>query len=220
MHDSAVERPVELLPDGRTLPGLLTLPPSPLGVVAFAHGSGSSRLSPRNRLVASALHEGGIATLLFDLLTEPESLDRRNVFDVPLLAGRLAAATRWLEQEAETKGLPIGYFGASTGPAAAPGPAPPRPQVVRAVVSRGGRPDLAAQRLGAVRAPTLLVVGGADELVLDLNRRALEQLACVAELRVVPGAGHLFEEPGALEEVAAWARDWFVRRLPPGGAGG
>ena len=208
-----MEREVALRLDGAELAGTLAVPADAAGVVAFAHGSGSGRLSPRNRLVASLLREGGLATLLFDLLTEEESLDRENVFDVPLLAGRLADATEWLLGRPETRGLPVGYFGASTGAAAALWAAAELPGVVRAVVSRGGRPDLAARRLDAVRAPTLLIVGGADEVVLELNRRALALLAAPAELRVVPGAGHLFEEPGALEEVAALARDWLARHL-------
>lgn len=212
-HDPVERREATLDLDGMLLPGLLTVPSRARGVVAFAHGSGSSWLSPRNRLVASSLHDAGIGSLLFDLLSEEESLERRNVFDVPLLAGRLEGAIRWLGLQPQAGTLPIGAFGASTGAAAALWAAAELPGTVRAVVSRGGRPDLAAARLGAVRAPTLLVVGGADPVVLDLNRRALTLLGCRAELRVVAGAGHLFEEPGALEQVAGLARDWFTAHL-------
>lgn len=203
-----------LVPAGRRdLPGLLALPDDAVGVVAFAHGSGSSRLSPRNRLVSSYLNRLRIGTLLFDLLTPEEEADRGNVFDVELLAGRLVAATRWLEAQAETRHLPRGYFGASTGSAAALVAAADLGAAVRAVVSRGGRPDLAGDRLRLVLAPTLLVVGGADDVVLGLNRIALESMTCEAELRVVPGATHLFDEPGALEEVSRLAGDWFLRHL-------
>ena len=197
------------------LPGSLALPLQPIGVVAFAHGSGSSRHSPRNVEVARALNQAGLATLLFDLLTAEEALDRGNVFDVPLLAGRLQAATSWLEVEPELCHLRIGYFGASTGAAAALWAAATNGDVA-AIVSRGGRPDLAAVRLRDVLAPTLLIVGGRDDVVLDLNRSALELLRCEAELRVVTGATHLFREPGALDEVAQLARDWFVRHLAGG----
>jgi putative phosphoribosyl transferase len=201
--------------EGAILPGVLAVPPDAVGVVAFAHGSGSSRLSPRNRLVSSLLNNSRVATLLFDLLTPQEAADRGNVFDVHLLAARLVGATGWLELQPETRRLPVGYFGASTGTAAALRAAADLGRAIRAVVSRGGRPDLAAERLAWVRAPTLLVVGGADDAVLELNRRALASMTCEAELRIVPGATHLFEEPGALEEVARLARDWFVRHLAP-----
>lgn len=196
------------------LPGDLTVPPGAVGCVAFAHGSGSSRLSPRNRLVSGVLHEAGIATLLFDLLTPREAEARENVFDIGLLAGRLAGATRWLAERPETAALPLGYFGASTGAAAALCAAADLGGRIRAVVSRGGRPDLAGARLADVRSPTLLIVGGDDALVLELNREALSRLPGEAALEVVPGATHLFEEPGALERVAALACDWFVRHLP------
>jgi alpha-beta hydrolase superfamily lysophospholipase len=195
------------------LPADLTVPAHALGCSIFAHGSGSSRLSPRNRLVSAVLNNAGIATLLFDLLTPGEEEDRRNVFDVDLLAARLVAATRWLAEQPETKGLPVGYFGASTGAAAALRAAADLGAQVRAVVSRGGRPDLAGPWLATVRSPTLLVVGGHDAVVLELNREALRELACEAELRVIPGATHLFEESGALEQVAVLARDWFARHL-------
>ncbi|MDJ1158058.1 dienelactone hydrolase family protein [Chelatococcus sp. SYSU_G07232] len=203
----------------------LACPTGARGIVLFAHGSGSSRLSPRNRHVASALQEGGLATLLFDLLTEEEALDRRLVFDIPLLADRLLAATRWLREQAgaertdpevpDLRGLSIGYFGSSTGAAAALVAAARPDNPVAAVVSRGGRPDLAATALPEVRAPTLLIVGGADTPVLALNQAALEALGCVKRLAVVPGATHLFEETGALDEVIDLARGWFLRHLAP-----
>jgi putative phosphoribosyl transferase len=196
--------------------GTLTLPGSARGIVLFAHGSGSGRHSPRNRYVADVLHQAQLATLLIDLLTpEEEQVDVRTRelrFDISLLAERLVAATDWLESVAETSELPLGYFGASTGAAAALAAAAERPRTA-AVVSRGGRPDLAGPALARVRAPTLLVVGGNDPVVLDLNRQALAELAAPAELTVVPGAGHLFEEPGALEEVARLAGGWFERHL-------
>lgn len=214
---SIARREILISAEGTTLPGSLTVPSDAAGVVAFAHGSGSSRFSPRNRQVADALHESRVATLLFDLLTPDEELDRRNVFDIPLLAHRLAAATSWLELEPALCQLPLGYFGASTGAAAALWAASENTGVA-AIVSRGGRPDLAGPRLAAVSAPTLLIVGGRDEVVLDLNRAALELLRCEAELRVVAGATHLFEEAGALDEVAGLARDWFVGHLPGGPA--
>lgn len=207
------EQSTRLQLGGVTLPGLLSIPTDASGVVAFAHGSGSSRLSPRNRLVASHLNEGRIGTLLFDLLTDEEALERRNVFDIGLLAERLLLATHWLGLQPATRSLPVGYFGASTGAAAALRAAAVGVGPVRAVVSRGGRPDLAAEHLAFVRAPTLLIVGGNDDVVLDLNRRALERLSCEAELSVVPGGTHLFEEPGALEQVAERARAWFACHL-------
>ena len=192
------------------LPADLTVPPRPVGWVVFAHGSGSGRLSSRNRSVAAALNRAGIATLLFDLLTRDEELDRRNVFDVELLGDRLAAATRWLVLQPEARGLPIGYFGASTGAAAALVAASELPDDIHAVVSRGGRPDLAFAGLDCVQAPTLLIVGSADPAVLELNRAASRLLTCRHEVAVVPGATHLFEEPGALEHVASLAAAWFT----------
>lgn len=201
-----------------TLDGDLGLPATPRGVVCFAHGSGSSRHSPRNRFVAEMLREAGLVTLLMDLLTpDEESIDARTRelrFDIELLAGRVVEAVDWLAQQADTAQLPLGLFGASTGAAAALVAAARRPDAVAAVVSRGGRPDLAGEALGRVRAPTLLVVGGADLTVLQLNEEARRQLSAPTELRVIEGAGHLFEEPGALEQVAALARDWFDGRLP------
>jgi putative phosphoribosyl transferase len=193
------------------LPGDLTLPPAPRGIVVFAHGSGSSRLSPRNRAVADALNRAGIATLLFDLLTPAEEADRRNVFDIPLLATRLLAAMRWVHQQPETHELPLGFFGASTGAAAALVAAAEAGPAVAAVVSRGGRPDLAGPRLAQVVAPTLLIVGSEDREVLELNHQARRQLGGHSELAIVPGATHLFEEPGALEQVQRLAADWFTR---------
>jgi len=199
------------------LPGSLDLPSEAQGVIVFAHGSGSSRLSPRNLEVASALNEVRLGTLLFDLLTPGEAADRRNVFDIPLLAERLEAATAWLEAEPELGHLPIGYFGASTGAGAALWAAAGSPRSasrsIAAVVSRGGRPDLAEPKLAEVRAPTLLIVGSRDTVVLGLNEAALALLTCEAELRTVEGATHLFEEPGTLDEVAVLAREWFSRHL-------
>ncbi|MDA8297597.1 MAG: phosphoribosyltransferase family protein [Actinomycetota bacterium] len=197
------------------LGGRLVVPERPLGVVAFAHGSGSSRHSPRNRFVAEVLNASGLATLLFDLLTPDEELDRANVFDVALLAGRLIAASTWLRRQEACAGLPLGYFGASTGAAAALWAASEPDSEVAAVACRGGRPDLAGPRLGQVRVPTLLIVGGEDDLVLELNERARERLASESRLVVVPGATHLFEEPGTLQLAAVAARDWFTSHLAP-----
>lgn len=199
---------------GGELGGSLVLPEAARSIVIFAHGAGSSRFSPRNRYVADVIQRAGIGTLLFDLLTETEAEDRTNVFDIELLARRLVEATSWLLGRPETGDLDVGYFGASTGAAAALVAAASLPETISAVVSRGGRPDLAGSDLARVRAPTLLIVGGADEVVLELNREALEALATTTkELTVVPGATHLFEEPGALEEVARLATDWFSRFL-------
>ncbi|MBI3980093.1 MAG: dienelactone hydrolase family protein [Chloroflexi bacterium] len=209
------ERDIEIPSGNVTLRGILGLPPQPEGVVLFAHGSGSGRFSPRNTMVARFLEDGGLATLLIDLLTEEEATDRRRVFDIELLARRLFDATTWLQQAPETQRLPIGYFGASTGAAAALVAAARASSAVRAVVSRGGRPDLAGPYLKRVQAPTLLIVGGRDEVVLELNRQALTQLPPPRELVVVPGATHLFEEPGALEQVAELARSWFRHYLAP-----
>lgn len=197
-----------------TINGHLRVPDGATGVVVFAHGSGSSRHSPRNRFVADVLHDAGLGTLLLDLLTTAEERDRANVFDIPLLAGRLEAATAWLATGTDTATCRLGYFGASTGAGAALWAAAEPGSRVAAVVSRGGRPDLAAPRLAAVRAPTLLIVGGADDVVLALNRQARAALvSCPTELAVVAGATHLFEEPGTLAEAASLARDWFVRYL-------
>ncbi|MFD8530011.1 phosphoribosyltransferase family protein [Streptosporangium canum] len=197
------------------LPGRLVVPGNAEGVVVFVHGSGSGRHSPRNRYVASALNHAGLGTLLFDLLTQEEESDRGNVFDIGLLAGRLAQVTDWLGGRPEVAGLPVGYFGASTGAAAALWAAAEPDSEITAIVSRGGRPDLAGPRLSAVRAATLLIVGGRDEVVLDLNRAAQKRLRCENLLQVVPGATHLFEEPGALETVAALAWHWFAGHFGP-----
>jgi putative phosphoribosyl transferase len=194
------------------LPGRLTLPEAASGLVLFAHGSGSSRFSPRNTFVASVLHEAWVGTLLFDLLTEQEATDRANVFDIRLLADRLLAAVRFVAEHEQTRHLPLGLFGASTGAAAALVAAAEEPRVV-AVVSRGGRPDLAGAALKRVYAPTLLIVGGEDSEVLRLNQRALAVVPCEKRLAVVPGATHLFEEPGTLDEAARLAAEWCARHL-------
>lgn len=208
---------------GQALEGNLAVPGNARGIVVFAHGSGSSRHSPRNRAVAAMLREGGLATLLVDLLTPEEgAVDEETArlrFDIDLLAERLVDATDWIGEVEETRGLGVGYFGASTGGGAALVAAARRPNVVRAVVSRGGRPDLAGAALARVHAPTLLIVGGHDPVVLELNHEAFDRLRCEKEMAVVPGATHLFEEPGALEQVARLARDWFLRHLAPAGAG-
>jgi putative phosphoribosyl transferase len=191
------------------LEGRLCVPKEAKGLVIFAHGSGSSRLSPRNTFVAERLQKAGLATLLFDLLTEDEARDRANVFDIPLLAKRVESAVKWAREQPETAALPIGIFGASTGAAAALVAAASAPNDVSVVVSRGGRPDLADAVLDQVQAATMLIVGGNDEVVLDLNRRALTNLGSEKELAIVPNATHLFEEPGALEEVVGLAAGWF-----------
>ncbi len=199
---------------GVTVGGHLTVPVGAKGVVVFVHGSGSSRHSPRNQQVASVLNEAGIATVLFDLLTVEEAQNRTNVFDIELLSARLIQVTKWLRLQPELKGLSVGYFGASTGAAAALWVAADLDVVgVAAVVSRGGRPDLAEPRLSMVRAPTLLIVGGDDDVVLDLNRQASMQMDCHNEVAVVLGATHLFEEPGTLQKAAELARDWFLEYL-------
>jgi putative phosphoribosyl transferase len=196
-----------------SLKGILGLPSGPRGVVVFAHGSGSGRLSPRNNFVAHHLQQDGLATLLLDLLTEAEADDRRNVFDIDLLADRLLLAKGWLEAEPRTNDLSIGYFGASTGAGAALQAAARDPSSIKAVVSRGGRPDLAEFYLPSVTAPTLLIVGGHDEPVIEMNQAAYDQLICEKKLVIIPGATHLFEEPGTLEQVAEQASRWFVRYL-------
>lgn len=213
-------RPVRIRSGAVAVDGDLTLPEGAAGLVAFAHGSGSSRHSPRNRLVAGALDDAGLGTLLVDLLTPGEDaadrVTREHRFDIPLLSGRLVDAVDWCDVAAP--GLPLGLFGASTGAAAALVAAALRPGRVGAVVSRGGRPDLAADALPAVRAPTLLIVGAADTHVVALNRGAMAAMRAPAELRLVAGATHLFEESGALEEVSALARDWFTTHLVRPGA--
>jgi len=214
---ATAEREVRVPAGEVVLDGTLSLPAAARGVVLFAHGSGSSRFSPRNRAVAGTLQAAGLGTLLMDLLTrEEEAVDMRTGhlrFDIGLLARRLVAATDWLRAEPATAKLAVGYFGSSTGGGAALVAAAMRSEDVAAVVSRGGRPDLAGPALPLVRAPTLLIVGGRDEVVIGMNREALAQLRAEARLEIVPGATHLFEEPGTLEEVARLARDWFVGHL-------
>lgn len=209
MQSGSVRIPTD---DGVTLDGDLVVPKDSVGLVLFAHGSGSGRRSPRNVFVAERLQRDGLATLLFDLLTESEDQQYRNRFDIALLAERLLAATRWTSTEPSVAGLAIGYFGASTGAAAALYAAAAVP-ATKAVVSRGGRPDLAVSALAHVGAATLLIVGGADDTVLALNRLAYAELKGPRALEVIPGATHLFQEPGALEEVARLAADWFKRYL-------
>jgi putative phosphoribosyl transferase len=204
--------PVRIPVGQELLEGDLTVPPEPTGLVLFAHGSGSSRQSPRNISVARTLQDAGMGTLLLDLLTESEADHRSNVFDIGLLAERLGAAARWCRQRDELANLPQGYFGASTGAGAAL-VAAARDAAIQAVVSRGGRPDLAGPDLASVRAPTLLIVGGSDRPVIPLNEYAFEQLDCVKRLVIVPGATHLFEEPGTLEEVSRLAVEWFAKYL-------
>lgn len=211
------ECPVQVTAGKVTLAGSLCIPEMAQAVVLFAHGSGSSRLSPRNQFVARELRKAGLATLLFDLLTKKEEeIDAYTAqlrFNIRLLTDRLTGATDWLKQRAETRKLKIGYFGASTGAAAALVAAAERPDAIGAVVSRGGRPDLAGEALPGVKAPTLLIVGGNDAPVIEMNREALRRLKVDKDLVIVPGATHLFEEPGALEEVARLAADWFRKYL-------
>jgi putative phosphoribosyl transferase len=210
-----VDSEVEVAAGPVRLPGQLTVPARARGVVVFAHGSGSSRHSPRNRLVAEVLNRAALGTLLFDLLTADEEHDRRNVFDIGLLGARLVATAEWLRARPEVRDLPIAYFGASTGAGAALWAAAEPGADIAAVVSRGGRPDLAGKRLPFVVAPTLLIVGGHDEEVLDLNQRAAALLQCEHRVVVVPGATHLFEEPGTLQAAAELARDWLLRHTTP-----
>jgi putative phosphoribosyl transferase len=206
------QRRVAVGPSARD--GLLRLPRSPIGLVIFAHGSGNSRLSPRNAFVADRLAEPGLASVLFDLLSEEESRHQEKVFDIPLLGARMAEAIRWARAEPDLTGLPIGLFGASTGSAAALVAAVQEP--VTAIVSRGGRPDLALGAIEDVTAPTLLIVAEADETVLELNRRAADRIGGPCSLEIVPFATHLFDEPGALERVADLAADWFGRHFRQG----
>ena len=207
------EQTVKITKGEVTLEGTLGLPTSPRGVVVFAHGSGSGRLSPRNNFVARHLQQVGLATLLLDLLTEEEADDRRKVFDIDLLADRLLLAKGWLETEPRTQHLKIGYFGASTGAGAALQAAARELSNVKAVVSRGGRPDLAESYLPSVTAPTLLIVGGHDEPIIEMNQAAYDLLTCEKKLVIVPGATHLFEEPGTLEQVAELAGRWLQHYL-------
>lgn len=208
---TAVEPPADVIVEPDGLPALLGVPESPAGLVTFAHGSGSGRMSPRNNYVAERLRHAGIATLLLDLLTFEEEQDRRNVFDLPLLASRLAAAIEWTSRVRPIRDLPLGLFGASTGAGAALLAASTTPDRLAAIVSRGGRPDLAgSSALARVRAPTLLIVGSRDLPVIELNRAAMVHLACQRELVIVPGAHHLFEEPGSLDAVVGHAVRWFL----------
>lgn len=211
---SAVNEEVRVLAGTHSLPGHLTIPVSARGIVVFAHGSGSSRNSPRNLSVAQVLNENGLATLLFDLLTKEEEADRDNVFNIELLAERLLNATSWLRAQRTLTHVPVGYFGASTGAAAALWAATDPTANVSAVVSRGGRADMAAERLAKVKTPTLLIVGGNDDVVIDLNRAAQAKLRCKNQLVIIPEATHLFEEPGTLEQVADLACKWFLKYLP------
>ncbi len=214
MANDSTESLVHIPIDSHSLEGDLAVPEGAQGIVLFAHGSGSSRLSPRNRQVAQVLREAGLATLLFDLLTVEEDAVYENRFDIELLTGRLLEATRWITSQAELRELQRGYFGASTGAAAALRAAARPEAEVKAVVSRGGRPDLAMSHLGRVTAPTLLIVGEYDDVVIELNQQAYDALGSVSkELTIVPGATHLFEEPGTLEQVAQHARQWFLRYL-------
>jgi len=220
-HDvRATTTPVRVAIGHQWLQGDLGVPSQPQGLVVFAHGSGSSRHSPRNQFVAGVLQRHGLSTLLIDLLTpEEETIDDRTAelrFDIEMLAGRLATIVDWLRRQGATSSLPIGFFGASTGGGAALMAAAARPRDIAAVVSRGGRPDLAGASLAHVKAPTLLIVGGRDEVVIQMNRDAMKRMQAQVKLEIVPGATHLFEEPGTLERVAALAADWFVRYLQPG----
>jgi putative phosphoribosyl transferase len=210
---ASAEYRVKIEMDSVALEGMLELPQDAQGVVLFAHGSGSSRFSPRNQYVARVLRERCMGTLLMDLLEESESQDRNNVFNIDLLAARVMGADAWLRSNEDTEGLPVGYFGASTGAAAALLAASKLGRNVSAVVSRGGRPDLAMEYLPAVTAPVLLIVGGDDWPVISMNRDALENLPGTKELKIIPGATHLFEEPGALEQVAQLASEWFLRYM-------
>jgi putative phosphoribosyl transferase len=207
------ERPVQIQVDSTRLDGSLSIPEDAKGLVIFAHGSGSSRLSPRNRFVAGGLQKAGMATLLFDLLTTGEDEAYENRFDIPLLTGRLKAVTLWARGEPGISQLKTGYFGASTGTAVALVAAADLNKDIKAIVSRGGRPDLAKDALGRVKAPTFLIVGGEDPLVIELNNKAYDILKSEKRLEIIPGATHLFEEPGKLEEVARLAADWFRKFL-------
>lgn len=213
----SIDRSIQIPVEEHVLTGNLIIPAQAKGLILFAHGSGSSRLSPRNQSVARVLNKAGFGTLLFDLLTreeeEEDNLTREYRFDINLLANRLVTVTDWILTTPETKGLIIGYFGASTGAAAALLAAAQRPQHIKAIVSRGGRPDLAEGHLESVQAPTLLIVGGRDYAVIELNEEAFQQLSCLKEILIIPGATHLFEEPGKLEEAAKAATQWFKKHL-------
>lgn len=207
------EQPVTVSGEAISLSGFLEVPSQSKGIVLFAHGSGSGRFSPRNRFVAQHLQQGGIGTLLIDLLTGEEEEDRRNVFDIDLLADRVLMASAWLRQHTRTNRLPLGYFGASTGAGAALQAAARASFRIGAIVSRGGRPDLAERFLPQVTAPTLLLIGGEDQPVIEMNRHAYRLLRCSKQLTIIPGASHLFEEPGTLEQVAEQALKWFQQHL-------
>jgi dienelactone hydrolase len=210
----AFEKLVHIAADNVHIEGMLELPANARGIILFAHGSGSSRHSPRNNYVARILHSGGMGTLLMDLLTSEEDMDYQVRFDIPLLTCRLLAATDWLQTEQQVKHLPIAYFGASTGAAAALQAAAVLGNKIKAVVSRGGRPDLAgADDLSMVTSPTLLLIGGLDDVVIELNQEAYSHMHCTKHISVIPGATHLFEEPGTLETVASLASDWFKQYL-------
>ena len=209
----AEEKQVKIPADSVKLEGILTIPKGALSLVIFAHGSGSSRLSPRNRLVAEVLQKAGIGTLLFDLLTVQEDEVYENRFDIPLLARRLKATTLWAKGQPGLAKLRVGYFGASTGTAVALVVAADLGKEIKAIVSRGGRPDLAGNALGKAMAPTLLIVGGEDHIVIELNKKAYDMLSTERHLQIIPGATHLFEEPGALEQAARLAADWFKKYL-------
>lgn len=219
MEQNEIVRNVKIPAGGVLLEGELRLPPDPLGIVVFAHGSGSSRFSPRNQAVAATIRSAGVGTLLFDLLTKAEeSLDaytRHIHFDIPLLANRLIATIDWVSDDQSTKGFDVGLFGASTGAAAALVAAAKVKNGVRAVVSRGGRPDLAGDFLPLVDCPTLMILGALDDMVIDLNRKAISRMNCEVEMKIIPGATHLFEEPGALDFVARLAAEWFIKYLKP-----
>ncbi len=204
-------KPVSIRVGTVVLHGNLTIPENPSGIIIFSHGSGSSRLSPRNNYVAKVLQQKGLATLLFDLLTEQEDTIYENRFDIDLLTARLIEVTNWVKNYALTKGLHIGYFGASTGAASALRAAASLGNDIKAIISRGGRPDLAMKDLHKVTAPTLLIVGGRDDIVIQLNKKAYQKLQCILELKIIPGASHLFEEPGKLEEVANTSALWFIK---------
>lgn len=215
MHNTLTEQLITIPAGGVTLEGDLVIPSKARAVVVFAHGSGSSRYSPRNRYVAGVLQEAGIGTLLFDLLTRDEDTLYENRFDIDLLTERLKAATLWLGKQPQAEGFALGYFGASTGTASALRAAADLGPAISAVVSRGGRPDLAEQALPRIHAPVLLIVGGNDSVVIDLNRRAYAMIGSEKHLAIIPGATHLFEERGALEEAARLAAEWFKRHLQP-----
>lgn len=212
-HNKDLEKEIVIANDDMQLQAILAVPNNAKAIIVFAHGSGSGRLSPRNNFVAEVLQKSGLATLLIDLLSKEEEQDRSNVFDIELLAQRLHLAKAWISKQADLKSLKIGYFGASTGAGAALMAGAQDPENIFAIVSRGGRPDLAGKFLSNVLSPTLLLVGGNDGIVITLNKNALNELHCIKALKIIPGATHLFEELGTLEQVASLASDWFSRYL-------